>query len=107
MKHKSAKLGTLLLNVALGLFWFRFWCWALAALVVVGIIDLVLIVKQHGTISMWLWQRFRATVDAVLMVSVLVTTYFILGLPMAVGVLLGMIVGHLGWQSSDLENGKQ
>ena len=107
MKHKSAKLGALLLGVGLVLFWSRAWAWALAALAIVGIIDLVLILKCKETISVWIWARCRATVDALLMAAVLIATYFILGLPMAVAVLVGVIVGHLGWQSSDTEKGSK
>jgi len=104
MKHKTAKLGTLMLGVALALFWLRQWWPSFGAFCVVGIIDLVLIIKYKKTISCWVWKRFRGTVDAILMTSIVVATYFILGKEIALGVLVGVIAGHLGWQRSEEED---
>jgi len=103
MTHKSAKLGTLLLALALGLFWATADAFAFAVLVVVGAIDIVLLVKAKGTISMWIWARFRPWADAAWMVIAVGITTAVRGPVVGLAVLIGVIVGHLGWQSSDLD----
>ena len=105
MKHKSAKLGMALLVAATAVFWCRQWAWMAAALAAVGVIDLVLVFKAKGTISMWIWGRFRPWADAAWMVAVVSVTMLVLGYQFGLAVALGVIVGHLGWQSSD--NGKK
>ena len=107
MKHKSAKLGTLFLALTLGLFWATRDAWAFGTLLVVGAIDLVLVFKTKGTISMWIWARFRPWADAGWMVAAVVISTIARGWVIGLAVAIGVIVGHLGWQSSDLENGKQ
>jgi len=101
MKHKSAKLGTVLLALAVLLFWLQLWSQAFVALCVVGVIDLVLVFKAKGTISMWIWGRFRPWADALWMAAVVGVTTAVLGPVLGLATLVGVIVGHLGWQSSD------
>ena len=101
MKHRSAKLGTALLVAGTILFWLQAWAWMAAALVLVGVIDIVLVVKVKGTISMWVWGRFRPWVDAAWMVVVVVVTALVLGYEFGLATALGVIVGHLAWQSSE------
>ena len=101
MKHKSAKLGTALLVIAVILFWLRLWWPAFGALCAVGVIDMVLVVKAKGTISMWIWGRFRPWADAAWMLAVVAVTTAVLGPVLGLATLVGVIVGHLGWQSSE------
>ena len=103
MKKPYAKAGALLINAALWLFWLKLWWWSLGAFAAVGLIDLYLVKRGKPTISMWVWDRWKPAGDAVVMVSVFVTTWAVLGLPMAVAMLSGIVTGHLRWQSGEEE----
>ncbi len=101
MKKPYAIAGAALINAGIVLFWLKLWWWSAGVLAVVGLIDLYLVKRGKPTISMWVWDRWQAVGDAVIMVSILVTTLALMGGPMALAVLVGVIVGHLRWAGGD------
>ena len=70
---------------------------ALITLISIGIIDLVLVYKKEDTISNWIHSLFPKQIDYVIMVGILVFTWFVWGPVGFLPMMLGVIFGHLFW----------
>jgi len=89
-------LGAVMLIAALALTWLRFDWAAVFLLAAVGALDMYLIKKKRMTISEWTRNLFPRSIDAVVLIVLLATTWY-LGPPMFLPVMLGTIIGHCLW----------
>ena len=98
-KHLD-KVGGCLLGIGLVLFFCGLHVTSLVALALVGIVDVVIVLRQGRTISVWLHTRFGKVPDYGVMVFFLCFVAYHMGAPWLNGVLLGIIIGHLFWPVS-------
>jgi len=95
MNKPYAKLGAVLINAALWLFWLKLWAWSVGVSACVGLIDLYLVKRDKPTISAYVWKKWKIWGDLVFLTASLATTWALLGLPFAAAFLAGAIQGHL------------
>jgi len=96
-RYNVAKIGALLLIAALVLTWLGLTWWALGVLIATGFVDLYLVLKKKDTISNWIHDLFPRAIDAIIMVGLLIFTWFVFGPTGFVPVLIGVIIGHILW----------
>jgi len=97
MMDTLRKIGVVLLGAALLITWLE-WTWvALGALLAVGVIDIVLVVKKEKTISQWIHKLFPKAIDAVIMVGIAAYTWAIWGAAGFLPIVMGIVIGHLFW----------
>jgi hypothetical protein len=89
--------GAGLLALALALTWLEMTWLALGVLVLVLVVDIVLVAMKADTISRWIHRQFPKAWDMVVMILLLVYTWFVFGATGFVPVLIGVIMGHLFW----------
>lgn len=73
----------------------------------IGIFDLWLVYKDKTTISQRIHEKFNRWIDALIMVSLLATTWWIWGPGGFVPVMLGVIIGHLFWYADRVPGDKK
>ena len=95
-----AQVGAGIILVAFVLTYLEQALFALLCLLAVGIIDLVLEIKfkDSPTISQWIHSLFPKPVDVVIVIGILVFSWFAFSPVGFLPVCLGVIVGHLFWQ---------
>lgn len=89
-------LGAIMLIAALALTWLRFDWAAVFVLGFVGALDMYLIKKHRMTITEWTRRLFPRSIDVVILIILLATTWW-LGPKMFLPVMLGTILGHCLW----------
>jgi len=105
MSNKLQKLGALFIFIAFILTWLNLGWLAIVSFVTVGLIDLFLVFKDKDTISQWIHRQFPKWGDMLVMVGLLVFTYIafdqkqITPVSGFLPVLMGVIIGHLFWNS--------
>lgn len=90
--------GTALLLTTLILTYLKITWVALGILLFVVIIDVILVLKSEKTISQWIHKLFPKAVDMIIMIGLLVFTWFVFGAEGFLPVCIGAIMGHLFWQ---------
>jgi len=95
------KVGAGLLGLSLVLVWFNAYWPALLSLIAIGGIDLALVAKDEDTISNWIHSLFPKKTDSLIMVGILAYTWYLWGAIGFLPMMMGVIVGHLFWNSSN------
>jgi len=93
-----AQVGAGLFILVLILAWQKLVWVPLGLLITIGVIDLVLHFKKEETISQWIHKLFPKWLDIVIMVVLLVYTWWVWGGPAAfVPAMTWAVVGHFFW----------
>lgn len=95
------KTGAGLIVTAFALTALGFGVAALLTLLVAGIIDILLVTKKQATISNWVHKVIPKRIDNVILVGLVVFTWWMWGPETFLPVMLGVITGHLFWNSSN------
>lgn len=74
---------------------------ALLTLLAIGIIDLILVAKKEDTISNFIHKAIPKKIDNLVLVGLLIFTWWMWGPEAFLPVFLGVLIGHLFWNSSD------
>jgi len=90
-------IGAVFLVIAFILTIFDLMWYAILSLVIVGLIDIYLVVKDKQTISQRIDSLFDKKIDAGILIGLLVFTWWIWGPAGWLPVMLGVIMGHLFW----------
>jgi len=95
------KIGAGLIVLALFLVWGSSYWPALSTLIAIGVIDLVLVFKKEDTISNWIHRILPKKIDTFIMIGILTYTWYLWGQEGFLPVMMGVVVGHLFWNSGD------
>ena len=95
MRQLAQKIGAgFLLGALVVAFMGQPWT-ALAILLGVGILDIVLVMKDKDTISNWIHELFDTRIDKFIIIGFLVYVYFTFGPVAFLPYCIGAIIGHL------------
>ena len=105
MNDKLQKTGSMFIFIAFILTWLNLGWFAIVSFAFVGLVDLFLVFKDNDTISQWIHRQFPSWGDVLVMIGLLIFTYVafdqkqISPVSGFLPVLMGIIIGHLFWNS--------
>lgn len=97
MKYKIQKIGAGILALSAIAVAFNLVLIALSLLVTTGGIDIYLVLNKEDTISNWIHDLFPKQIDAIIVIALMVFTWWVWGPSAFLPVFLGVTVGHLFW----------
>lgn len=66
-------------------------------LICMGVVDLYLLARKRVTISQYIHKMFPKWLDAVIMIALLVLTWYVGGMILFTPIMAGVVIGHLFW----------